>query len=245
MMNYVPSKAMGFPLHSDPITSVRRIVSRPISWHLGEDFTIGTGVKDEMKIARFLAFQGMTPLVCLDYVTPNLTCFQLGKDATLVATEPNAGGNSVVSEALSMEYFSRRFGAQDVVTEMTIKYWRFNWKKVDYICTIGEKRVGVSVTRAMGYPGPTNFETSDAERLLHKKLYGLIIARRGVSEEHQYDQSILHCWCQDGRIACLMSEAFQRIDDKTIAEDVAVLFTVVSDVSSIFSDDKRVLVFSS
>lgn len=79
-----------------------------------------------------------------------------------------------ILQTLSVEYFARRFQAQDVVTEMEVEYWSSNWKKVDYICTLYGERVGVSVTRAMSYPNPNSFSTEIAYRLLHKKLYGLV-----------------------------------------------------------------------
>ena len=77
-------------------------------------------------------------------------------------------------QSLSVEYFARRFQAQDVVTEMEVEYWSFNWKKVDYICTLYGQRVGVSVSRAMCYPDPNAFSSEIAYRLLYKKLYGLV-----------------------------------------------------------------------
>lgn len=77
-------------------------------------------------------------------------------------------------QSLSMEYFSRRFQARDVVTEMEVEYRCMNWKKVDYICTLYGERVGVSVTRAMSYPNPAAFKPDEAYRLLYKKLFGLV-----------------------------------------------------------------------
>ena len=73
-----------------------------------------------------------------------------------------------------MEYFVRRFGAKDIVTEMEVEYCTFNWKKVDYICSLYGQRVGVSVTRAMSFPDPKEFSPQMAYRLLYKKLFGLV-----------------------------------------------------------------------
>lgn len=55
-----------------------------------------------------------------------------------------------------------------------VGYCNPNWKKVDYIIDIFGTRMGVSVTRAMSYPNPSNFSEEDARRLLYKKLYGLV-----------------------------------------------------------------------
>ena len=77
-------------------------------------------------------------------------------------------------QSLSVEYFVRRFGAKDIVTEMEVGYCTFNWKKVDYICSLYGQRVGVSVTRAMSFPDPKEFSAQMAYRLLYKKLFGLV-----------------------------------------------------------------------
>lgn len=55
-----------------------------------------------------------------------------------------------------------------------VEYTFMNMKKVDYICSIFGQRVGVSVTRAMSYPDPKNFNADTAVALLRKKLFGLV-----------------------------------------------------------------------
>jgi len=57
---------------------------------------------------------------------------------------------------------------------LQVEYCSMNWKKVDYICTLYGQRVGVSVTRAMSYPDPEQFSPDMANKLLHKKLFGLV-----------------------------------------------------------------------
>lgn len=166
----------------------------------------------------------------------------LGSDATRVFYEPNAGGASVVSEALSVEYMCRRIRASDTVPEMKIQYYFYNWKKIDYISTINGERIGVSVTRAMGYPNPELFEMEDALRLGTKKLYGLILARNGISECHNYNRSILHVFCQTQHIAVLMQEAFRTLiaADRALQEDlsghIVIILTIVQNIPGVFSD---------
>lgn len=70
-----------------------------------------------------------------------------------------------------MEYLATKFRARDVVTEMEVEYWSSSWKRVDFTCTVwGNTRVGVSVTRAMGFPSAQHFTEVQAHRLLAKKL---------------------------------------------------------------------------
>lgn len=153
--------------------------------------------------------------------------FKLCRDALRVKFEQNAGGSSTISESLSVEYFARRFQAQDVVTEMEVEYWSSNWKKVDYICTLYGQRVGVSVTRAMCYPDPNAFSTDIAYRLLYKKLYGLVVARDGVSKRHSFSNCILHVWCETQRTAEIMNSMYAGVrKDLEISDDVIMVLTV-------------------
>lgn len=137
----------------------------------------------------------------------------------------NAGGSSAYSEAMSIHCFCQA-GATDIVFEKDVKYWA-NFKMVDFICTLQKVRVGVSVTRAMGYPVESRFTESDAHRLLDKKLDGLIIARNGIAEAHSFFYCILHIWCQSERIKDLVMDQYTYFESDY--PDVQVICTVSDD----------------
>lgn len=127
----------------------------------------------------------------------------------------NAGGRSEISEAYSIEYFVRVFGARNILYETEVEYW-LEYSMVDFVCSIptmnGETKIGISVTRAMGYPGPDFFTYEQGLHLLRKKLFGLIVARNSVTKKHSFDRSILHIWCQTPRIAKLLKKAYTSFD---------------------------------
>eukprot|EP00898_Chlorokybus_atmophyticus_P001083 jgi/Chlat1/1976/Chrsp158S02277 len=153
--------------------------------------------------------------------------FRLGAAACRVAFEPNAGGASAISEALSVEYFMRRFSACNVVPEMEVAYYDSNWKKVDYVCEMFGRRVGVSVTRAMAYPSPHLFDAASARHLLNKKLNGLVIARAGISACHSFSLCVLHVWCETRRIANIMhAEYASTARALGVIGDVVVVLTI-------------------
>lgn len=141
----------------------------------------------------------------------------------------NAGGNSEYSEALSMHYFENIFNASDFILEKEVEYWS-NYKMVDYICTIMGKRIGVSVTRAMGFPTSRKFKYSDAIHLLRRKINGLIIACDLVITKHGFEKSILHIWCQNARISKLLMKAYKNFSlesvDHRILCDLALIITI-------------------
>lgn len=141
------------------------------------------------------------------------------EDGLRSITIDNAGGKSDISEMYSIDYFTQMYGASNNILEKEVNYW-IDYKMVDFICTIENQRVGVSVARAMGFPSPDNYTSTMAKNLLYKKLYGLIVARNGVVKDQSFTKSILHIWCQDVRIAQLLENAFSNLDENDYGLDV-------------------------
>lgn len=218
----------------------------PLLLMLNKDFIVTSPLKENLLLTLALmgkrsdvetpeSFQGQTTvgetkrqiLVGQFKAFSSFLHFMLGRDATRVRTESNAGGTSTISESLSVEYFVRRFQAKDIVTEMEVEYRSFNWKKVDYICTLYGQRVGVSVTRAMSFPDPKDFSAQMGYRLLYKKLFGLVVARHGVSKRHSFSQCILHVWCETQETASIMQREYDGVSQELdIADDVVMVLTV-------------------
>jgi hypothetical protein len=214
--------------------------------HIYEDFVIRSELYYEFLLHKALKSETDYIEIIQD-VLHRVTAAQIlmGDEAQKILREPNAGGASVVSEALSAEYMARRFGARDIVTEMAIQYWFPNWKKIDYIATFFGGRVGISVTRAMGYPYATDFAMEDAIRLCEKKLNGLVIAKSGISPGCRYERSILHCFCQTEEISNLMLIAFNEMIQRdkmehptcpTLEGSITLILTVC-DIREVYTDD--------
>ena len=168
------------------------------------------------------------------YPPPTFGSMKLQPDAARSLTVPNAGGQSVLSEMLSIQYMTEIYGAKNVILEEEVEYF-VDYKMIDYICTVQavdgrDSRVGVSVTRAMGFPTPERFTRAWADSLLAKKLYGLIVARNGVNDNHTFFKSILHCWAQTQQIADYVREAYEALDVNdyglNIKGDVLLVVTV-------------------
>ena len=156
-----------------------------------------------------------------------------GSDSARCLVVDNAGGASEYSEAMSMYYFENIYGGSNFILENEVKYW-LEFKMVDYVCTIHDKQIGVSVTRAMGYPHSTMFTKEEAIYLIHKKIKGLIVACDLVIDEHSFTKSILHIWCQNQRIADVMKEVYEEeleLDSKKLKVlcDVIVIITICDD----------------
>ena len=159
----------------------------------------------------------------------------VSEDAKRSMSIENAGGQSEVSEMYSIDYFGSAWGATSFIFEKEIKYW-IQYKMVDYICTVNEQRIGVSVARAMGYPTSESFTAETAAKLLHKKLYGLIVARNAVVKSQSFTKSILHIWCQDAHVAELLQEAYTNLDENDYGLDVKGVLILQLTVC----DDRRI-----
>lgn len=149
-----------------------------------------------------------------------------------VLCEPNAGGNSFHSEALSFEVLQATIHARNLVMEMQVEYQSSHGSMVDFVCQVGEHLVGVSVTRAMHFLGSEHFTPVEALVLLEKKLGGLFRAKANVTGKHQFDRQILHVFAQGPKVAQMVKECF--LDKFAHLVSVCCLITVCEDVLSRF-----------
>ncbi|KAJ3146811.1 putative tRNA pseudouridine synthase Pus10 [Irineochytrium annulatum] len=165
-------------------------------------------------------------------------------DALRVLLTPNAGGDSLLSEALSAEWLMRAVlpGATLLATEMQIAYFPRGGSILDYMLRDARGRsVGVSVTRAFAHERFTNnlgkvaskFTMQQAERILTKKLVGIQFAGRNVYIPAEgVDVLLLHVFVPDGRVAKVLRRAYAKLGKDVRGETVVVV--TVCNARSIF-----------
>lgn len=143
-----------------------------------------------------------------------------------IALEPNAGGNSVLSEVYSFEVLKRTFNAVLIKSELEIEYSPYCSKKTDYMCQINGIIYGISVTRAMKFNA--EFTQSDAKELLEKKLIGIKESTKNQVirfGEFGWSKQILHIWTSNHKISELIREEFINISSD-IKGDTILLITI-------------------
>lgn len=145
----------------------------------------------------------------------------LSNGAKRMRTCPNAGGSSEKSEILSFELLQKCFGADLEKTEMEVQYFPEGGAITDYTCKMFSTKLGVSVTRAMKYHG--DFTVEDAERLLNKKLTGVLKSTKNTME--RWSKQILHVWAASLAVSVLIAEAYNQIP-KDLKSNTVVLVTV-------------------
>jgi len=144
--------------------------------------------------------------------------------------EPNAGGNSVRSEAYAMEILSQQMEACSVFTEMEVEYYYPNWKKCDFVTTVLDENVGVSVTRVLPRLDcpPDKYDLYVAG-LLYKKLYGLVVCRAGTLDKCAFSRSILFAWTPNRYVSNLLQATFEYCADPSLKEDVELYIAEADD----------------
>ena len=149
-----------------------------------------------------------------------LTKMALSTGAKRMFACPNAGGSSEKSEILSFELLQRCFGADLGKTEMEVKYFPEGGSITDYTCKMFSTSLGVSVTRAMKFHG--EFTVEDAERLLSKKLNGVLMSSKNTMEK--WSKQILHIWVTSFVESMLIAEAYNQLP-KSLKSNTVVLVT--------------------
>lgn len=197
--------------------------------YIGENFTVKHG--NLFNLRRKVCTETHSGVVFteLKQLKP-VSQMSLSTGAKRMSTCPNAGGSSEKSEILSFELLRRCFGADLHKTEMEVQYFPEGGSITDYTCMMFSTRVGVSVTRAMKYHG--DFTVEDAQRLLNKKLTGVLKSTKNTMEN--WSKQILHVWATSLAASVLIAEAYNLIP-KDLKSNTVVLVTVTEN-NEVFSN---------
>mmetsp|Transcript_84440 Transcript_84440/g.126590 ORF Transcript_84440/g.126590 Transcript_84440/m.126590 type:complete len:235 (-) Transcript_84440:22-726(-) len=204
---------------------------------LGNDYTVVESMESSMKTQMALTNTFTEPIFITNTFNrqKNFPKMKLGKDAKTIMRLPNAGGNSIHSEALSCDMLNVMFDAKLEKTEMELKYFPMNSKITDYSVLIRNEIFGVSVTRAMKYHG--EFTDEDAEKLLTRKLYGVNASTKAVLECYRWKKQILHVWAEHKYIANVLYRTYETLP-ASLKNNTIVIVTVCENSPWIFFERK-------
>jgi hypothetical protein len=161
--------------------------------------------------------------------TFNLCCFpepdhlELPPSLRRSLSVQNAGGQSELSETMSMYYMYLWLHATNFVLEMDVSY-RDRSSLCDYVMDLPHgtvvtndqeslhvERVGVSVTRALTYPTNQEVTKESMMSLIQKKMIRLLHAQRYVLSCHSFERCVIHIWCQSWTDAQRVRDAYQSL----------------------------------
>ena len=144
-----------------------------------------------------------------------------------VLTDGNAGGSSLYSEVFAFEVLTRCEGAVLIKTETEILYDDPQGKKTDLLITIEGEQLGVSVTRAVGFPREDPYTVERAQALLEQKLEGIVSSSLNVSEGDSWNKQILHLLAYEPEHAASLAQAFTAVSP-VLTSNTIVVVTVAS-----------------
>lgn len=142
-----------------------------------------------------------------------------------VMTIPNAGGSSQLSEAFAVEMLTRCELAKLLKTETEILYTNPMGKITDELVEIQGLKIGVSVTRAVGYPFDAPYTVAQAKALLDKKLQGILDSTANVSAADKWSKQILFVLAYAQEHADAFQAAYAQEPD-TLKSNTIVIVTV-------------------
>jgi len=143
-------------------------------------------------------------------------------------SDGNAGGSSIYSEIFAYEILYRCELAVLLKTETEVEYRIPDSKITDLLVEIDGSKVGVSVTRAVGWPRDATWTTDQAVTLLEKKLQGIQDSSAAVAPGDAWTKQILHIIAYSDQHA----EAIQTALAEDIAPDLTgdtIVIVTVSD----------------
>jgi hypothetical protein len=114
----------------------------------------------------------------------------LSPGAREILADGNAGGSSVLSEVFAYEVLERCESALLLKTETEIEYDQPG-KLTDFLAELATEKIGVSVTRAMGFPFDAPYTMMQADTLLSDKLADILVSSANVSDADRWRKQIL------------------------------------------------------
>ena len=144
-----------------------------------------------------------------------------------VINDGNAGGSSLYSEVFAFEVLSRCEDAELLKTETEIAYTDPQGKLTDLLVQVREIKLGVSVTRAVGFPREDPYTKDDARALLDQKLQGVLESTANVAPEDAWSRQILYVIAYAQQHADSLNEAWEEVD--VSLQSSTILWVTVSD----------------
>lgn len=150
---------------------------------------------------------------------------QLTPGGQTVFDAGNLGGSSIHSEVIAFEVLARCEGATLLATEAEIQYVDPMGTKTDLRVEIDGLPVGVSVTRAVGFPPDDPYTEAQASTLLEDKLGDVLASTANVAPRDAWTKQILHVIAYADMHAQSLSAAYAALPPEVTA-DTILLVTV-------------------
>ena len=146
----------------------------------------------------------------------------------------NLGGSSLHSEVIAYEVLARCEGATLLATEGEVQYLDDMGTKTDLLVEIDGLTVGVSVTRAIGFPFDDPYTVEQAETLLLDKFEDVAASTANVAPRHEWVKQILHVIAYSDMHAASVATAYAGLPAATVGDTVLAVTVTHGDDAFIY-----------
>lgn len=159
---------------------------------------------------------------------------QLTPGGQAVFDAGNLGGSSLHSEVIAFEVLARCEGASLLATEGEIQYIDDMGTKTDLRVAIDGLAVGVSVTRAVGFPPDDPYTEAQAADLLTGKLEDILASTANVAPSDAWVKQILHVIAYADMHAQSIFAAYAALPPEITADTILVVTVTHGDDAFIY-----------
>jgi hypothetical protein len=146
----------------------------------------------------------------------------------------NLGGSSLESEVVAFEVLARCEGASLLATEAEIQYTDPMGTKTDILVEIDGRVVGVSVTRAVGFPFDAPYTEPQAADLLTGKLEDILASTANVAPRNEWVKQILHVIAYADMHAQSILAAYATLPPAITADTILVVTVTHGDDAFVY-----------
>ena len=161
----------------------------------------------------------------IDFGSSEFHEWRISTEADYILEADNAGGSSLYSEIYAFEVLRRCEEAALLKTETEVIYNVSDGSITDLLLEIDELKIGVSVTRAYGWPPEDPYTEEMAITLLEKKLNGIIESSANVAPEDSWEKQVLHVLAYTSDHADTIIEVFNSMDSSLTVDTVLFVTT--------------------
>lgn len=183
-------------------------------------------ITGECGVLGAMDIQSSSPRVVRDTIDFGMMLFdptKLSPGGQTIYSKGNLGGSSLESEIISYEVLYRCELATLLKTEGEVLYQSSMGKKTDLLVSMDTFKVGVSVTRAYGFPSDAPYTVMQAYDLLSKKLSDIQLSTANVAPADAWKKQILHVIAYTSAHADVMEQAYAMVDPAVRADTVLLL----------------------
>ena len=152
-----------------------------------------------------------------------------------IASVPNAGGSSLLSEVFAFEQLSRCEMAGFLKTETQIVYDTVG-KITDILVTVDGHKIGVSVVRAVQFPFGQPYTLQNATTIIQRKLEDIQESSMNVSAQDKWVKQILAVIAYDDQHVDTVEAAWAALAPSVKADTVLVVTATHGDDAFLYTN---------